>query len=63
MCFNPNGPDNGDKEGSDAEDIEASVYDDPEKVRVRFMLTDAHQKISMSAPSFRINYDTRDKLW
>ena len=42
MCFNPNGPDNGDKEGSDAEDIEASVYDDPEKVRVRFMLTGAH---------------------
>ena len=24
---------------------------------------DAHRKGGMSAPSFRINYDTRDKLW
>ena len=42
MCFNPNNPDNDDKEGSDAEDNADSAYDDPEKVRVRFMLTGAH---------------------
>ena len=24
---------------------------------------DAHREVSMSAPSFRINCDTRDKLW
>ena len=39
MCFNPNEPDNGPTEGSDAE--EDSAYSDPEKVQVRFMLTGA----------------------